>query len=267
MIYFIQDSATLNIKIGYTSTSAGERMRQLQTGNPSQLVLLGVIEGEQTDERNLHVRFADFRVAGEWFKPHPDLLVLVAGGIREATPGPKIPGYLGSAFDTAANGIDRPVVKCPWCGCYNDHRTASVGMTGALAWVEIRCSQNCLFRIAFRENRGDMFFEVIKLLSDPPSDFDLDGLDDPPELSFSKGWLTFWPRLREKVGGILGVQLARHTGTPVVAYGGIHFTFPVMYERERLACDRPESAVRIKQAIKDVIGQDWHVHFLSEAAS
>ncbi len=82
MIYFIQDSVNLAIKIGHTAASAGSRMAQLQTGNPSPLVLLGVMPGELVDERNLHVRFSAYRVAGEWFKPAPAVirLILQAGG-------------------------------------------------------------------------------------------------------------------------------------------------------------------------------------------
>lgn len=82
MIYFIQDSGTLNIKIGYTATSAGCRLSQLQTGCAAPLALLGVIQGEPIDERNLHVRFAQDRVGGEWFKPSTAILQLIIGAAR-----------------------------------------------------------------------------------------------------------------------------------------------------------------------------------------
>jgi hypothetical protein len=77
MIYFIQDSTTCCIKIGYTANSAGCRMATFQTGNPSKLVLLAVMPGEKADERNLHVRFDAHRHpdgGAEWFKPAPPLL-------------------------------------------------------------------------------------------------------------------------------------------------------------------------------------------------
>ena len=74
MIYFIQDSRTHDIKIGYTSGEAKDRLSQLQTGNPGILKLLAVISGEQADEANLHRIFGESRIAGEWFKPTTELL-------------------------------------------------------------------------------------------------------------------------------------------------------------------------------------------------
>ena len=75
MIYFIQDTSVLNIKIGFTGAAdAEDRLRQLQTGSPSGLILLATIPGEQKDEHALHERFKDARVHGEWFKPVPDLI-------------------------------------------------------------------------------------------------------------------------------------------------------------------------------------------------
>lgn len=77
MIYFIQDEDTLAIKIGYGSSPA-DRIKTLQTGNPSRLHLLATIPGTQVDEHELHRRFASSRVAGEWFRPTPALLRLIA---------------------------------------------------------------------------------------------------------------------------------------------------------------------------------------------
>lgn len=75
MIYFIQDSSTLLIKIGYTGASDAEsRLKQLQTGCPSGLELLCTSEGTQADERELHERFKTFRERGEWFKPAPQVI-------------------------------------------------------------------------------------------------------------------------------------------------------------------------------------------------
>jgi hypothetical protein len=74
MIYFLQDRHSLLVKVGYTSGSARSRRRMLQTGNGSELVLLAVLEGTRGDERRLHERFAECRIAGEWFRPAPELL-------------------------------------------------------------------------------------------------------------------------------------------------------------------------------------------------
>lgn len=74
MIYFIQDTSVLNIKIGFTAGDAEKRLRELQTGSPCGLVVLATIPGEKALERTLHERFASARVHGEWFRPVPELI-------------------------------------------------------------------------------------------------------------------------------------------------------------------------------------------------
>jgi hypothetical protein len=75
MIYFIQDQSTFLIKIGYTGADdAAARLKQLQTGCPSGLVLLATTDGDQLTERQLHDQFAAHRERGEWFRPHPSVL-------------------------------------------------------------------------------------------------------------------------------------------------------------------------------------------------
>ncbi len=77
MIYFLQDSGNLSIKIGWAKDDAEARRDVLQTGNPSKLVLLATMPGERSNEKELHKRFDAHRIAGEWFKPCPELLQLV----------------------------------------------------------------------------------------------------------------------------------------------------------------------------------------------
>jgi len=78
MIYFAQDSASCNIKIGYTGNEDVEqRIRALQTGCPSPLILLGSAEGSKEAEAELHDRFADARLNGEWFRPVPELIQFI----------------------------------------------------------------------------------------------------------------------------------------------------------------------------------------------
>lgn len=85
MIYFTQDSGNLNIKIGYTGSDTPDgRTKTLQTGNSSLLVVLATMPGTQQDEDRLHQRFAAARVAGEWFRPVPELLRLIAQAVAAA---------------------------------------------------------------------------------------------------------------------------------------------------------------------------------------
>ncbi len=77
MIYFIQCESTHNIKIGYVKQFAEVRRDTLQTGNSGRLHLLATMAGGRGKEAQLHSLFAEHRISGEWFKPHPDLLRLV----------------------------------------------------------------------------------------------------------------------------------------------------------------------------------------------
>jgi hypothetical protein len=86
VIYFIQDEATLLIKIGYTAGDPEGRRCDLQTGSAGRLVLLGAMPGEQSDERLLHQRFVNYRVAGEWFRPAPCILALLLATVAPSPP-------------------------------------------------------------------------------------------------------------------------------------------------------------------------------------
>jgi Meiotically up-regulated gene 113 len=66
-IYFIGCREPLSIKIGFTAKDPLGRMKQLQTGNPSRLVMLGWFPGNQRLERQLHADMEEFRLSGEWF--------------------------------------------------------------------------------------------------------------------------------------------------------------------------------------------------------
>ena len=64
-VYFISDGDA--IKIGLSKTPKG-RLRTLQTGHPRELVLLASLEGSRRLEREIHERFANLRLRGEWFR-------------------------------------------------------------------------------------------------------------------------------------------------------------------------------------------------------
>jgi len=61
------------IKIGFAEDPEA-RLRILQTSYPYALRILGTIEGGQELERSYHRRFSKFRMRGEWFNRHPELL-------------------------------------------------------------------------------------------------------------------------------------------------------------------------------------------------
>lgn len=72
-VYVIQeqggDSA---VKVGRADDVA-KRVAQLQTGNPHPLRLIYVLPGAGGLEADLHLRFEDDHLRGEWFAPTTDL--------------------------------------------------------------------------------------------------------------------------------------------------------------------------------------------------
>jgi len=68
IIYFIQQGNDGAIKIGI-SNNFEKRLAQLQTGSPYRLKVLLTINGNERLEKQLHNKFAEFRLSGEWFKP------------------------------------------------------------------------------------------------------------------------------------------------------------------------------------------------------
>jgi len=66
------------IKIGISAWPK-TRQRELQTGAPYQLTLLGSIKGGRCAERYLHQAFSHLHLRGEWFTPNELLLAFIDG--------------------------------------------------------------------------------------------------------------------------------------------------------------------------------------------
>lgn len=73
-VYFMTDGEA--IKIGYTSGNVFKRMKQLSTGCPEKLYLLGYITGTKKTEKQLHSQFERIRIRknGEWFHGQQELI-------------------------------------------------------------------------------------------------------------------------------------------------------------------------------------------------
>jgi hypothetical protein len=78
-VYFIEAEGTGRIKIG-VANCARSRLKGLECSCPVDLRLLGVIPTDKTGalERELHLRFAEHRVKGEWFTAAPELRAYIA---------------------------------------------------------------------------------------------------------------------------------------------------------------------------------------------
>jgi hypothetical protein len=79
LVYFVQDTASGYVKIGFTSKPIEQRLRLLQTGNPNPLAILALAPGAPVEEHRLHRRFDSDRYRREWFKPSPALLDYIDG--------------------------------------------------------------------------------------------------------------------------------------------------------------------------------------------
>lgn len=75
-IYFIQQGDNGPIKIGY-STNPEKRLQTLNTASPYPLKLLHTIQGGKNLEKELHARFADTQLDGEWFEDSEELLAYI----------------------------------------------------------------------------------------------------------------------------------------------------------------------------------------------
>ena len=72
-IYFVSYGEGGPIKVGFTS-NFDYRIKGLQTACPYPLVVLARVDGKVIAEREYHRRWAEHKLLGEWFEPHPDIL-------------------------------------------------------------------------------------------------------------------------------------------------------------------------------------------------
>ena len=64
MVYFIKQGEY--VKIGFTNRFKA-RLNQLQVSSPIKLEVLGIIDGDKSDEERFHQKFKHIASTGEWF--------------------------------------------------------------------------------------------------------------------------------------------------------------------------------------------------------
>ena len=94
MIYFIQQGNNGPIKIG-KSNDPKKRLRSLQTASPHELCLLKTLPENFIKESEIHEKFKEYRIEGEWFEPASEVLEYI--GIRRTRNIDKL-GHLGLLF-------------------------------------------------------------------------------------------------------------------------------------------------------------------------
>lgn len=76
-VYFIQLGDNGPIKIG-SARDARKRVASIQCAHPERIRLLAITDGGHPEEGELHRRFAEYRLRGEWFTPAKPLLDFIA---------------------------------------------------------------------------------------------------------------------------------------------------------------------------------------------
>ena len=66
MVYLIQNTETLDVKIGRTNNIV-ERKKSLQTGSSTELRILYTIDAPDSFEQHMHSVCGRYRKSGEWF--------------------------------------------------------------------------------------------------------------------------------------------------------------------------------------------------------
>ena len=72
-VYFFMTKNRQYVKIGYSKNPYG-RIKEVQTGCPLELMLIGYVKGDLKEERRIHEMFNRYRKHGEWFAVTGDLL-------------------------------------------------------------------------------------------------------------------------------------------------------------------------------------------------
>jgi len=75
-VYFIQRGRTREVKIG-SAYDVRARLTILRTSTPDNLRLIGTVVGDNTTEREMHKRFSEYRIRGEWFKMEGELAAFI----------------------------------------------------------------------------------------------------------------------------------------------------------------------------------------------
>lgn len=102
MVYFITDGNY--IKIG-KADDVGQRLIQLQTGNPNKLSILYSMIGEYDLEKTIHDFYKDYRVEGEWFNIPLDNLSRFIDNIFRLESNDDVIGYINARINYKSSKV------------------------------------------------------------------------------------------------------------------------------------------------------------------
>jgi len=102
-VYFAQAERTGEVKIGF-STNVSDRLYMLRWQRHTNMTLLGWVPGGPRVEREMHARFDDLSLGGEWFEPDPTLFDYVEKSTRHDEP-PQVLSPFGRITDWGYNSL------------------------------------------------------------------------------------------------------------------------------------------------------------------
>ena len=86
MIYFTRSGDA--VKIGHTN-NPDLRMQTFRIANPNSIVVLGVMDGGEREEKELHAAFARHHIRGEWFVLCGEIIRFIEANCRPYLAGVK----------------------------------------------------------------------------------------------------------------------------------------------------------------------------------
>lgn len=72
-IYCMQTQTNKSLKIGLSSKPQ-QRLKNIQTANPEEVLLVSIFPGSKSDEKWLHSKFKKYHIRGEWFENSEEIL-------------------------------------------------------------------------------------------------------------------------------------------------------------------------------------------------
>lgn len=130
-LYFIGEMDTTKVKIGVTSKTVIERIKELNTGNSGELIEIATFRtiDMYMAEKVVHEQLSEYRYKGEWFNLSPEILRYVLNDLRSrydivlSKNGYKVIAdkYLVLESIILPDGITVHVEKCPFCGDLHKH--------------------------------------------------------------------------------------------------------------------------------------------------
>lgn len=81
-LYFIKCGEFLKIGI---AADVRKRVKDMEMNNPHEMEVIHVMLGKRKEEKELHLRFADYRHRNEWFRFEGELREYVEGLVNDAS--------------------------------------------------------------------------------------------------------------------------------------------------------------------------------------